>query len=321
MKKTFILTMALWTLFIISGCSNKQSNKLETTASSIEITSEVTETSIATETATEATTLSDAQEQEIIDALKILGDSENLDIIILKNMADYLTDNIVKVLPENADLMLQSYERAQMKALPSYQDAFLASPVQSILLNYSKEDLSQNLVKEEEVRKLITEAATLGYKMEAIEGTVAPYVDYSYFAKFASYTTASTGAFYTLMKEESDHPSQKDAALLIPWEDVLQRGINFEAYLKEYPGAYYENRAMMHLEGYTYVAINGTANVPLFNYDTNAMNDEAKAAYTAFVDKGQQTEFAKLIKSYLSLLKTNNFVKTAEVEAFINEQN
>ena len=157
--------------------------------------------------------------------------------------------------------------------------------------------------------------------MEAIEGTVAPYIDYGYFASFAEFATESTGAFYKLMKIESDNPPQKDAALIIPWADVLKRGLGFESYIKDNPGSFYDDRARMHLEGYKFLAINGSANVPLFDYDSKVMDAEAKAAYLAFINQGLETEFAKLIKTYVDLLESNDFIKTAEVEAFMSEFN
>ncbi len=296
MKKYVIGLMIIVSFFVISGCSNKQ---IEIPEKPIKDTEDSTES------------------KKIVDAFKVLGDSTSID---LKEMSAYLNDNIAKVSPENSDLMLQIYEKAQRKVLPTYQDTFLAKPVQSILLKYTIEELRQNLVKEDEIRTLLTEAMSFGYRIEAVEGTVAPYVDYGYFAQFKEYTTASTGSFYSLMKSESDYPSQKDGGLLITWDEVLQRATNFEAYIKDYPNSYYLDKANTHLEGYKYVAINGTPNGPLFDYDTNMMNSDAVTAYTEFVNKGQQTEFAKLIKTYLSLLETHNFVKTVEVETFMNEQ-
>jgi hypothetical protein len=123
------------------------------------------------------------------------------------------------------------------------------------------------------------------------------------------------------MKIESDNPPQKDAALIIPWSDVLERGLGFESYIKDNPGSFYEERARMHLEGYEYLAINGSANVPLFEFDSKVMVAEAKAAYLDFVNQGLQTEFATLIKTYVDLLETHDFIKTSEVEAFMSEFN
>ena len=51
------------------------------------------------------------------------------------------------------------------------------------------------------------------------------------------------------------------------------------------------------------------------------MITEAKSAYMAFVGQGIQTEFATLIKTYVDLLESHDFIKTAEVEAFMSEFN
>lgn len=314
MKKLLVLSVIATTLLISSGCFNNVNDPQDKTEISIEIST----VSATNETVQESTALTEKLERDVITAFIALSEPKNID---LSRMSMYLVDNIQRVSPENVDIMLQVYEKAQMQALPEYQDAFLEESMQSILLTYSVENLRQNQVKEKAVRALLTEAAAVGYKIEAIEGTIAPYVDYGYFAQFASNATESTGAFYTLMKAESDHPSQKDAALIIPWEDVLQRGINFEAYLETYPNTYYEERARMHFEGYKNLALNGSANVPLFEYDTNAMNEEAKAAYTAFEAKQIQTAFADLIKNFVSLLKKHHYIKTVEVETFMNAQN
>ncbi len=311
MRKFTVISMTLLTLFVITACSNKDP---ETTTKSTETSAEQTEVSTNSTESTE----SNSMDQELLSAFEALGESEDIDLI---QMSAYLSDNIDKVSAETADLMLQLYEKIQMQLLPTYQDAFFIDSIQGILLTYSIEEVRQNKVKEEPVQALLTEAEAVGYKMEAIEGTVAPYIDYGYFAAFAEFATESTGAFYKLMKIESDNPPQKDAALIIPWADVLNRGIGFETYIEDYPGSFYEDRARMHLEGYEYLAINGSANVPLFDFDTKVMDEDAKTSYKAFVDQGLQTEFATLIKTYLELLETHNFVKTAEVETFMNDYN
>ena len=306
MKKFTVISMLILTLFVISGCSN---NEPETTTQTTETTAEQTEAS------TESTK---SMDEDILLAFEALGESENIDLI---QMSAYLSDNIDKVSVETADLMLQLYEKIQMQLLPTYQDAFFDESIQGILLTYSIEEIRQNQVKEEPVQALLTEAAAVGYKMEAIEGTVAPYIDYGYFAAFSEFATESSGAFYKLMKIESDNPPQKDAALIIPWADVLKRGLGFESYIKDNPGSFYDDRARMHLKGYEILAINGSANVPLFDYDSKVMDADAKAAYTAFVGQGLQTEFATLIKTYVDLLEIHDFIKTAEIEAFMSEYN
>lgn len=312
MKKMTVISMILVALLVISGCSNKTTTQTtEATNVQTEVSTETTETSETIET-------TESMDQDILSAFEALGESENIDLI---QMSTYLSDNIDKVSAETADLMLQLYEKVQMQLLPTYQDAFFGDSIQGILLTYSIEEIRQNLVKEEPVQALLTESVAVGYKMEAIEGTVAPYIDYGYFAAFAEYATESTGSFYKLMKIESDNPPQKDAALIIPWADVLKRGLGFESYIKDNPGSFYEDRARMHLEGYEYLAINGSANVPLFDYDSNEMITEAKSAYMAFVGQGIQTEFATLIKTYVDLLESHDFIKTAEVEAFMSEFN
>ncbi len=307
MKKITVISMIILTLVVISGCSNKDP----------QTTTQVTETTAEqTEGTTESTETTESMDQDILGAFEALGESENIDLI---QMSAYLSDNIDKVSAETADLMLQLYEKIQMQLLPTYQDAFFDDSIQGILLTYSIEEIRQNQVKEEPVQALLTEAAAVGYKMEAIEGTVAPYIDYGYFAAFSEFATESTGAFYKLMKIESDNPPQKDAALIIPWSDVLERGLGFESYIKDNPGSFYEDRARVHLKGYEFLAINGSANVPLFDYDSKEMDADAKAAYIAFVGQGLQTEFATLIKTYVNLLETHDFTKTAEVEAFMSE--
>ncbi|HSN67490.1 MAG TPA: hypothetical protein VLS94_12680, partial [Fusibacter sp.] len=299
-------SMIIIAVFVILGCSNNEP----------ETTTQTTETAEATAEQTEAST--ESMDQDILSAFEALGESENIDLI---QMSAYLGDNIDKVSSETADLMLQLYEEVQMQLLPTYQDAFFVDSIQGVLLTYSIEEIRQNQVKEEPVQALLSEATAVGYKMEAIEGTVAPYVDYGYLAKFAEFATQSTGAFYKLMKVESDNPSQKDAALIIPWAEVLERGLGFESYIKDNPGSFYDDRARMHLEGYEFLAINGSANVPLFDFDSKEMDAEAKAAYTAFVNQGLQTPFATLIKTYVDLLETHDFIKTTEIEAFMSEYN
>lgn len=59
-------------------------------------------------------------------------------------------------------------------------------------------------------------------------------------------------------------------------------------------------------------AIYGLDNTPLFDYEDNMMNDEAKAAYEKVIAK--DSELSQVLKKYYELIKNNGFKLTEEVK-------
>jgi hypothetical protein len=69
------------------------------------------------------------------------------------------------------------------------------------------------------------------------------------------------------MAKESGEPAVKDAALIIPWEEVARRALAFEAFIAQYPESARAAAVDRLRMDYTYITFKGIDNSPLFERD------------------------------------------------------
>lgn len=118
------------------------------------------------------------------------------------------------------------------------------------------------------------------------------------------------------MATESESTPVKDAALMIGWDEILDRAEQQEEFIREYSSSTQAGAVRQLLKRYVTFALYGCNNTPLFSYDTKRMRPEAKQAYEEHVREGKKGRFSALIKEYLNVLEANAYSLTADVEAF-----
>ncbi|HPD00097.1 MAG TPA: hypothetical protein PLA01_01960, partial [Acetivibrio sp.] len=64
----------------------------------------------------------------------------------------------------------------------------------------------------------------------------------------------------------------------------------------------------------------GLNNTPLFSYDSNTMNSEAKKAYLdVLASNSKDSGYLKILSGFMSLLEENGYKLTGEVEEYWDE--
>jgi len=117
------------------------------------------------------------------------------------------------------------------------------------------------------VRKLLEDVEAGGFKVETAEGFFFPVIDYEVYKQFQSRVTEDVRAYIGLMAKESGEPAVKDAALIIPWEEVARRALAFEAFIAQYPESARAAAVDRLRMDYTYITFKGIDNSPLFERD------------------------------------------------------
>jgi len=236
------------------------------------------------------------------------------------DLIQWLDQNIGAVSRQKTGEMVLELERMQQAALPTWQATFEKKTVQTALAaaylqnGWTLENTDG--LKDEDIKAMVAEAVGNGYKVETAEGMFFPVLDYTVYQKYSEKLAPDLAEYFEIMAVESERMPAKDAAIVIGWDEVLQRGKRQEAFLKAYPSSAQAGAVRQLLSRYTVFALYGSNNTPLFGYDTGEMNAKAKAAFLRETWEAEDGAFSELINRYLQVLEANNFRLTDSVEDF-----
>ena len=256
------------------------------------------------------------KEKKVMAGFKTLMAKEDLTVA---EMINYLDQYINTVSKKNASTLLLGLERVQQANLSKwqqrYEDSVLQEKIVRVYQNqWSREELKD--IADEDLKGVLLETINNGFKVETAEGFFFPVIDYTFYQKYHSAITPDLAAYLELMAVESEKTPVKDAALMIGWDEILNRADRQEQFIREYSFSTQIGPARQLSKRYVNFALFGCNNTPLFSYDTKRMRPEAKQAYEEHVWNEEKGNFSALIKEYLSVLEENDYCLTVEVDAF-----
>ncbi|WP_077712759.1 hypothetical protein [Desulforamulus ferrireducens] len=238
-----------------------------------------------------------------------------------EEIANFITDNIAKVPKEDGSQMVDTLEQVQREQLPQFEALFMEGAWQSKLANHYQANNYQGItdpsaIQDAELKTFLEKVTKNGYKVETAEGTFFPIIDYEFYEKFSPYVTADRKDYIEIMSVESQQVPAKDAALVISWDEVLKRAQNQEKFLTTHKDSVKAAEVKKLYQQYVVYTLYGLNNTPLFSYETNTIDPEAKKSYLAAVKNPRHSEYLKMLSGYLDLLAKNNYVLTDEVKQY-----
>lgn len=261
-----------------------------------------------------------AREKKMVTGFENLMDQEN---VTVGEIIQYVNENVDALSPKDAVMLVKGIERIQKANLAKWEKKFENEALQKELARvyqengWSLDDFDS--IRDEKLRAILDEAISNGYKVETAEGFFFPVIDYNFYDQYHQLVTLDFSAYLEIMAVESDLTPVKDAALMISWEEILNRALRQEEFIKEY-GASTQVEAMKELlKRYVTFALFGCNNTPLFNYETKKIVSEAKRAYLAHPWDEEKGSFSSLMKEYLKVLRDNDYRLTEEVDEFRKE--
>lgn len=215
----------------------------------------------------------------------------------LQLIIKYIDENIKFVSNENASIMIEELEKAQKNNLSKLEDKF-------------------NNINDKDLEKLEEEIKDKGYKIETAEGSFFPVIDYEFYEDYSSFVTPDIKDYISIMAIESNEAPAKDAALVISWDEIINRTLKQEEFIKLYPDSSKTGDIQDIYNKYVYFAFYGLNNTPLFNYDTNVIEEEAKSTYFEAIDNNKESQFINKLKDFMDILKENDYKLTEAVDKY-----
>ena len=240
----------------------------------------------------------------------------------LKESHTFLKSHIYEVNSYQASLMTLRLENAQRAGFEAWSDKFFVGTIQEDIAKlYKQDDTFATLIARttnSTLRTLFQGAQDSGFKLETAEGTFFPVIDYEGFAKYRPYVMNDIKSYIDIMAVESANPPAKDAALIISWNEITQRALSQESFVKLHPNSNRTKQVENLYQQYVINTVYGQNNTPLFDYESKTMNPEAKEAYLSLLAKNEavDSDYLKKLQSYMDVLKDNNYKLNATVEKF-----
>ncbi|MGE5677061.1 MAG: hypothetical protein ACM3ZR_03290 [Pseudomonadota bacterium] len=246
--------------------------------------------------------------------MALLGEKTKPAVLI-----EYMDKNIAAVSKEDASRMLMELEKAQQNYQKTLEEKYYAANIQESLGKIFSKDMSLDKINDTQdpaLKKLLEETGSMGYKVETAEGMFFPIQDYGYLKKFSPYAGDDIKAYIDIMAVESEKVPAKDAALVISWDEVLERAFSQEAYIEKYSSSPKLDSVKELYSKYRTFILFGLNNTPLFAYEDKAMDKEARAAFEKAAKGNDGSGLGQLLGSYMKVIEKNGYKLTDEVDNF-----
>lgn len=234
--------------------------------------------------------------------------------ITLSEYIDFISKNISELSSDNASKLIIKLEEMQKSNLETLEGKYLTTDnIQSKLdetfgPNYDLSNIDIDNIKDEEVKKIIEETKSLGYKVEVTEGMFFPIIDYGFYKKYSDYVSIDIKDYINIMAVESDKIPAKDAGLIISWNEVVDRVFNQEEFIVTHKDSIKIDDMKKLYDQYVYIVLYGMDNTPLFDYHSKTMNADVKAAYKNAITR--QSKLSEILKEYYEILEKDDFKLT-----------
>jgi hypothetical protein len=237
-----------------------------------------------------------------------------------KLIFEFLNENAKVLSKENVALITNELEKLQKEYLPKLDEKYNTSPdIQTELtkIYVAKKDINDPKNMETEALKtLIGETMKSGYKVETAEGMFYPVIDYSFYKSYSKYLPGDLNSYIEIMSVESDRVPAKDAALVIGWDELIERALKQEAFIKKYADSSKLPEVSELYKKYKTFTFLGLNNTPLFSYEGNVMVEGAKLAYENVDFTTDDSQLKKDLKDFMVLLVDSNYKLTPEIDKF-----
>lgn len=257
------------------------------------------------------------QDKIMPEFISLVGENSKPDILI-----EFIDKNISGVSAKDASTMLGELEKAQKDYLSKLEEKYYADTLQNSLNKVYKPgfDLSKiDDIQDAALKSLLIETRDMGYKVETAEGMYFPIMNYEYLKKYSPYAQEDIKTYIDIMAVETNKVPAKDAALIISWDEVIERALAQESFIKQY-GSSAEVENMKELQKkYLIFILYGLNNTPLFSYDTNTIDPQAKEVYVKAVKNNGDSELMQLLGKYMEVLEKSKYKLSDEIEKFRKE--
>jgi hypothetical protein len=244
------------------------------------------------------------------------------DNVSLKEIVRYMNENIKNATGEEASTMIIGFEELQLSKKSTEDEKYLSEEIQKGFQTLALEGIDINqtdAIKDETIMKLVAGSQEAGYKIETAEGFFFPIIDYSFYKQFSSYATPEIKDYIDIMTVESDNVFAKDAALVISWDEVVNRTLAMEKYINNYTDSKKRDYIKSFYDNYVFITMHGLNNTSLFDYESKQMDEKAKSAFTNALAQSIDSEYLNKLGEFMKLAEKSDYKLSDRIETYRKE--
>lgn len=241
------------------------------------------------------------------------------DNVSLKEIAAFMNKNIKNATEEEVSTMILGLEELHLNKRETEEEKYTSEELQKGFQALAVEgiDFSQtDTIKDESIKNLVAQSIENGYKVETAEGYYFPIIDYNFYKQFSSYATPEVKDYIDIMTVESDNVFAKDAALVISWDEVVNRTLAMEKFLINYSDLKKGEYIKSLFDNYLFITMHGLNNTPLFDYESKQMDEKAKIAFTTALTQTTDGEYIKKLDDFMKLAEKSDYKLSDEIESY-----
>lgn len=130
---------------------------------------------------------------------------------------------------------------------------------------------------------------------------------YEITSKYIDHASDEVKSYFELLRAESQNVYTDGENLNVGAEELLNRALNSEVHLKNYPTGKTHKKAYELYENYIYGAILGSGNQYIYAKEGSLLiKDEVLKIYKEIIDKDNSTDTAKILIHYVDELSKDN---------------
>ena len=147
-------------------------------------------------------------------------------------------------------------------------------------------------------------------------------MNYMDFQKYNSHVKPDIKQYINIMAVETGNLAAEDGALIIGYQEMLNRALNQERFLQDYPKSNRVKQVRTLLNNYTLYTFYGLNNTPLFDYETNTMVANAQKGYKAVLQRNPSEDSDLLAKlgAFMDVVTDAKYQKTSAVEKWLDQK-
>jgi hypothetical protein len=297
-KLISLIAISIALLMIMVGCSGKKENQ-----------------SVNTDIADGNLEDNELQEdEEVGEDVKVMEEFKEItkDLPTPEVLIDFMDDNIDKVNPIYGDEMINSLEVSLEENKNEYEEELSKIDKDNELMEiagdkayFEKSHIDE--IENKELKEKVEDLYSKMYKLENIEGSFYPIIDYSKLKTYDSYITEEWKDYLAVKTMDSEDRPMSDGELNISFDELADRILKTENYLNKYVDGQRQKEMIKNYEYKINAYLKGLANTNIADKSTKKIKDEVLKSYKDISDT-QNYMTSHTVYEYLEAIKENDYI-------------
>lgn len=245
----------------------------------------------------------------------------------LSKIVKFVDDNIEGLSQIEGDRMVLDLETALEESLNAIMDNIFEIDSNGELMSIAGTELffpedKVKDIKNDELKKQITQLLENKYKLINLEGNFYPITDYEKLKKYNNYVSNEVKEYIEIKAMDSNTPVVIDAGLQISYDDLASRIVKTENYIQQYSGVKRYEEVLRLYRGKLALYLDGVDNTPISDNTTNKIHNDILESYKKTANI-KDSVTAHIVNKYINVIEENDLIINKavqdEVVSLVNE--